>query len=69
MDYRYKKGDLVTIKESDNTIGIVVDVLNRSAQNSDWDQILVYIGDKMTPFSPRRLLPYFPSRRSTQSVR
>ena len=76
MDRRYEKGDLVTIKEDvfskdrsqNSTVGIVVDIITRSTQNPDWDKILVYMDGWMDAFSPRRLLPYKPSNKSTSSV-
>ena len=63
--YRFEKGDLVHIKgqnildpSGQRPVGIVVDVLMRSTQNSDWDKILVFINDKLDSFSPRKLIPY-----------
>ena len=62
-EHRYEKGDLVTIKKKvvskndPDPVGIVVDVITRSTQNSDWDKILVYIDGWMDAFSPRKLLP------------
>mgnify|MGYP001332950244 CR=1 FL=1 len=64
MDNRYEKGDLVTLKDVfrnkapisvKKPIGIVVDVITRSTQNSDWDKLLVYIDGWIDSFSPRTL--------------
>jgi len=59
MSERFKKGDLVSIRtrSEPEKIGIVLEILRRSTQNSDWDSVLVMFdsGD-VDAFSPRRLI-------------
>lgn len=51
---RIHKGDLVLIK-STNQFGLVVDVVRRSSQNSDWDLICVHCDGSLDEVSPRTL--------------
>tara|TARA_B100000242_G_C42741990_1_gene346101 strand:+ start:84 stop:281 length:198 start_codon:yes stop_codon:yes gene_type:complete len=57
MSNRFKQGDLVLIRSKPEKIGIVLEILRRSTQNSDWDSVLVMFdsGD-VDAFSPRRLV-------------
>ena len=53
---RIYKGDLVTLKTSDD-LGIVVDVIMRSDQNADWDVLAVMWKDgTVDSRSPRQIL-------------
>ena len=53
---RIDKGDLVTLKASDD-LGIVVDVIMRSEQNADWDVLAVMWKDgTVDTRSPRQIL-------------
>ena len=57
MSERFKKGDLVLIRSSPEKFGIVLEILRRSSQNSDWDSVLVmFDGGDVDAFSPRRLM-------------
>jgi ABC-type protease/lipase transport system fused ATPase/permease subunit len=57
MSERFKKGDLVLIRRSKpEKIGIVLEILRRSSQNSDWDSVLVMCDGDVDEFSPRKLL-------------
>tara|TARA_R110000851_G_scaffold91748_5_gene200304 strand:+ start:12334 stop:12516 length:183 start_codon:yes stop_codon:yes gene_type:complete len=55
MSERFKKGDLVLVRTSPEKIGIVLDILLRSSQNSDWDSVLVMFEGAVDVFSPRKL--------------
>lgn len=55
MSERFKKGDLVLVRNSPEKIGIVLEILRRSSQNSDWDSVLVMFDGDIDTFSPRKL--------------
>jgi len=59
MSERFKKGDLVSIRtrSKPEKFGIVLEILRRSSQNSDWDSVLVmFDSGHVDAFSPRRLV-------------
>ena len=55
MSERFEKGDLVFTRSEPSKIGIVVDIILRSSQNTDWDSVLVMFENGPDTFGPRQL--------------